>query len=121
MCLTTSTTFLVLDLDEIVAEKGFGAIFSLAADADNRKRLGACGGCEVVVKALNTFGVTREGVALDACGAIAHLATDDKNNKRLGAFGGCEAVVKALKEFGEKSDKVADQGCQWSDLEFGQQ
>ena len=61
-------------------------------DADNHRRLGACGGCEAVVAALQQHKADR-AVALRACWAVLNLAsTDAGTHAKLKAVGAAAAL-----------------------------
>ncbi len=85
-----------------VAEQVCAAIRRLAVDSENRDLLGQAGGCEAVIKILQTFGQSSSpgvlpngsAVAEQACVAIYRLSFESlENATRLGQAGACEGIV----------------------------
>ena len=62
------------------------AVLNLAAEDENKRRLGASGACEAVTSALTCFTDGRD-VVYQACGAVANLAVHEESKRRLGASG----------------------------------
>ena len=95
----------------LVAEKGCGALLSLAVNVDNRKRIAEAGGIAMILRMLNVHGESNAEVAEEGCAALMNLAVNDDNEKRIGEEGGIAIILRMLDVQGESSALVAEEGC----------
>eukprot|EP00961_Rhodomonas_salina_P167117 2251988-Rhodomonas_salina.1 len=76
---------------EGVQKLGFAALRNLAANGENRVKIGAAGGIEAVVAVMKQH-VKSAGVQEKGCVALRNLADNVENQVKIGAAGGIEAV-----------------------------
>eukprot|EP00961_Rhodomonas_salina_P095293 1282150-Rhodomonas_salina.1 len=74
-----------------VQEQGCGALRNLAVNDENKVKIGAAGGIEAVITAMQQH-ADSEGVQEWGCAALSNLAFNDENKVKIGAAGGIEAV-----------------------------
>ena len=82
-----------------VAEWGIVALKEMAANAANRPRIGAAGGCEVVITIAKRHSHI-PAITHRSCSIIHFLSQEANNRAWLGASGGCDVVVRAFLEHG---------------------
>jgi hypothetical protein len=94
---------------EGVQEKGCGALWNLALNADNALNIREGGGVEAIVQAMGGHRESK-GVQERGCGALAIFAVNADNAVKIGAGGGVEAIVQAMGRH-RGSEGVQREGC----------
>ena len=94
-----------------VAVTGCAALWKLAGNDDNKKRIAEVGGIEMILSMMEKHGESNAGVAEKGCVALWNLAVNDDNKKRIAEVGGIEMILSMMEKHGESNAEVARAGC----------